>query len=444
MLATAIRKEGHSVDEASDGLQATEKVRKQPYHLVITDLRLPTLSGLDILKTQKEIDPTIPVLIMTAYGTIEEAVEAMKQGAFDFLPKPVDMAHLFLLIGRALEQRRLLLENILLKEEFQRNYGIPKIIGESAAIQVISREIQRVAPTDATVLLTGESGTGKEVFSRAIHQISPRRDKPFVTVNCAAIPHTLIENELFGHEKGSYTGATSRKIGKFELADQGTIFLDEIGELHVSVQAKVLRVIEEQSFERIGGLETIRINTRVVAATNRDLQELVEKKEFREDLFFRLSVFPIHIPPLRERMSDVRLLAQFFVDKFSNDLHRHGLTLSPEAARSLEEYSWPGNVRELQNTIERAVILSDGKQIRPEDLNFAFQNRRSVQDDDLVHMLDLSGSLSEVSARAARSAERLKIRQALELSSWNKTRASELLSISYKTLLNKVKEYGLE
>lgn len=444
MLATAIRKEGHTVDEASDGLQATEKVRKQPYHLVITDLRLPTLSGLDILKTQKEIDPTIPVLIMTAYGTIEEAVEAMKQGAFDFLPKPVDMSHLFLLIGRALEQRRLLLENILLKEEFQRAYGIPKIIGESTAIQTISREIQRVAPTDATVLLTGESGTGKEVFSRAIHQISPRRDKPFVTVNCAAIPHTLIENELFGHEKGSYTGATSRKIGKFELADQGTIFLDEIGELHVSVQAKVLRVIEEQSFERIGGLETIRINTRVVAATNRDLQELVEKKEFREDLFFRLSVFPIHIPPLRERMSDVRLLAQFFVDKFSNDLHRHGLTLSPEAARSLEEYSWPGNVRELQNTIERAVILSDGKQIRPEDLNFAFQNRRALQDDELVHMLDLSGTLSEVSGRASRSAERLKIKQALEISNWNKTRASELLDISYKTLLNKVKEYGLE
>jgi DNA-binding NtrC family response regulator len=444
MLATAIRKEGHSVDEASDGLQATEKVRKQPYHLVITDLRLPTLSGLDILKTQKEIDPTIPVLIMTAYGTIEEAVEAMKQGAFDFLPKPVDMSHLFLLIGRALEQRRLLLENILLKEEFQRTYGIPKIIGESAAIQVISREIQRVAPTDATVLLTGESGTGKEVFSRAIHQISPRRDKPFVTVNCAAIPHTLIENELFGHEKGSYTGATSRKIGKFELADQGTIFLDEIGELHVSVQAKVLRVIEEQAFERIGGLETIRINTRVVAATNRDLQELVEKREFREDLFFRLSVFPIHIPPLRERMSDVRLLAQFFVDKFSKDLHRHGVSLGPEAARALEEYSWPGNVRELQNTIERAVILSDGKQIRPDDLNFAFQNRRTLQDDELVHMLDLSGSLADVSSRATTQAERLKIRQALELSNWNKTRASELLDISYKTLLNKIKEYGLE
>src|SRR5256712_1892569 len=275
-------------------------------------------------------------------------------------------------------------------------------------MQAVSQSIQRVAPTDATVLLTGESGTGKEVFSRAIHQLSQRRDKPFVTANCAAIPHTLIENELFGHETGSYTGAFTRKAGKFELADQGTIFLDEIGELHMSVQAKVLRVIEEQSFERIGGLETIRVDTRVVAATNRDLQDLVGKKEFREDLFFRLSVFPIHIPPLRDRISDVRLLAQFFLEKFSKDLHRQDLQLSPEAARALEEYSWPGNVRELQNTIERAVILSDGKLIRPEDLNFAFQQRK--RSDDFVQFLDLSGSLSDVSARASRAAEKVKLK----------------------------------
>ncbi len=443
MLATAIRKAGYTVDEAADGPIAAEKIRKQPYHLVITDLRLPTLSGLEILRTQKDIDPTIPVLLMTAYGTIEEAVEAMKQGAFDFLPKPVDMSHLFLLIDRALEQRRLLVENILLKEEFQRNYGIPKIIGDSSAIQAVSREIQRVAPTDATVLLTGESGTGKEVFSRAIHQLSPRRDKPFVAVNCAAIPHTLIENELFGHEKGSYTGAVSRKIGKFELADQGTLMLDEIGELHVSVQAKVLRVIEEQAFERIGGLETIRINTRVIAATNRDLHDLVEKREFREDLFFRLSVFPIHIPPLRDRMSDVHLLAQFFVDKFSRELHRHGLTLNAEATEALSNYSWPGNVRELQNTIERAVILSEGNQIRRGDLNFAFQQRKE-SDDSLAHILDLSGSLAEVSSRASKLAEKSKIKQSLELARWNKSQAAEILQVSYKTLLNKVKEYGLE
>ena len=442
MLSTAIKKAGYEVDEAADGNVAADKIRKQPYQLVITDLRLPTLSGIEILKVQKETDATIPVLLMTAYGTIEEAVEAMKQGAFDFVPKPVDISHLLLLIGRAVEQHRLMLENILLKEEYQRVYGIPKIIGDSTAMQGVSQAIQRVAPTDATVLLTGESGTGKEVFSRAIHQLSPRRDKPLVTVNCAAIPHTLIENELFGHEKGSYTGAVGRKAGKFELADQGTMFLDEIGELHISVQAKVLRVIEEQCFERIGGLETIRVNTRVVAATNRDLQDLVSKKEFREDLFFRLSVIPIHIPPLRERISDVRLLAQFFVEKFSKDLHRQTLQLTPEAARALENYSWPGNVRELQNTIERAVILSDGKTVRREDLNFAFQDRKRPE--DFAHSLDLSGSLSEVSGRAASAAEKIKIKQVLELSNWNKTHAAELLDVSYKTLLNKVKEYELE
>jgi len=442
MLSTAIRKAGYTVDEAADGNPAVEKLRKQPYQLVITDLRLPTLSGLDILQIQKEIDSTIPVLLMTAHGSIEEAVSAMKHGAFDFLTKPVDISYLMLLINRAVEQRRLMLENIILKEEFQRAYGIPQIIGDSPAIQTVSQAIQRVAPTEATVLLTGESGTGKEVFSRAIHRLSSRRDKPFVTVNCAAIPHSLIENELFGHEKGSYTGAFTRKVGKFEVADQGTMFLDEIGELHISVQAKVLRVIEEQAFERIGGLETIHVNTRVVAATNRDLQDLVAKKEFREDLFFRLSVIPIHIPPLRERLSDVRLLAQFFVDKFSKELHRQELQLSAEAIRALEEYPWPGNVRELQNTIERAVILSDGKTIRAEDLNFAFQARR--ESDDFVQFFDLTGSLTDVSSRASRAAEKTKIKQALELSAWNKTQAAELLDVSYKTLLNKVKEYELE
>ena len=442
MLATAIKKLGYAVDEANDGPVAIEKIRKRPYHLVITDLRLPNLSGLEVLRAQREVDATIPVLIMTAFGTIEEAVEAIKDGAFDFLTKPVDISHLSLLIERALQHRILQLENTLLKEEAQERYGIPRIIGESAAILRVSSDIQRVAPTDATVLLTGESGTGKEVFSRAIHQLSPRRDKPFVTVNCAAIPDTLIENELFGHERGSYTGATARKAGKFELADQGTIFLDEIGELHISVQAKVLRVIEEQSFERIGGLETLRVNTRVIAATNRNLQEQVERKEFRQDLFFRLSVFPIHIPPLRERTSDLRLLAQFFVEKFARDLHRQGLRLSPEAEHAIDNYSWSGNVRELQNTIERAVILTDGKQIELRNLNFAFQRPSTF--DDFAHVFDLSGTLADVAGRATRTAERAKLRQVLEITNWNRTKAAEMLEVSYKTLLSKVKEYELE
>ncbi len=291
------------------------------------------------------------------------------------------------------------------------------------------------------VLLTGESGTGKEVFSRAIHQLSRRQDKPFVTVNCAAIPSNLIENELFGHEKGAYTGAFGRKIGKFEHADQGTIFLDEIGELEIGVQAKVLRVIEEQVFERIGGLETLHVDTRIIAATNRDLQKMVEEKRFREDLFFRLSVFPIPIPPLRSRPPDIPLLARFFVDKFCAQLHRPSLELAPAAIEAMEAYNWPGNVRELQNTIERAVILAEGAELGSDSLHFAFRRRRGNEGD--AGRLDLTGTLSDVVDRVSRAAESAKIRQALELVGWNKTRAAEALGVSYKTLLNKVKAYGL-
>lgn len=441
MLATALRQAGHTVDEAASGDRAAERIRQKPYHLVVTDLRLPSLSGLALLRIQNEIDPTIPVLIMTGYGTIEEAVAAMKDGAFDFVQKPVDIPHFMLLVERALERRRLVLENILLKEEYQRHYGIPRIIGESASIQAVTREIQRVAQTDATVLLTGESGTGKEVFSRAIHQLSGRRDKPFVAVNCAAIPHTLIENELFGHEKGAYTGAGARKIGKFELADQGTVFLDEIGELDISVQAKILRIIEEQAFERIGGLDTIQIDTRIVAATNQDLIKLAEERRFREDLFFRLSVFPIHIPPLRERPSDIWHLAQFFLDKFARELNRNGLHMDEDARRALEEYSWPGNVRELQNCIERAAILTDGLQIRRPDLSFAFQAQPQPVNDP---GFDITGSLNEATQRAVELVERAKIRQSMELAGWNKTKAAASLGVSYKTLLNKIRAYGLE
>ena len=441
MLVTALERAGYHVEAAADGHEAAELLRKRPFQLVVSDLRLPRVSGIELLKIQKDVDANVPVLIMTAYGTIEEAVEAMKQGAFDFIAKPVDISHLLLLVERALEQRSLVLENALLKEEFQLAYGIPTIIGESGAIKEVGREIQQVAPTEATVLLTGESGTGKEVFSRAIHQLSKRKDKPFVTVNCAAIPSNLIENELFGHEKGAYTGAFGRKIGKFEHADKGTIFLDEIGELDIGVQAKVLRVIEEQIFERIGGLDSLHVDTRIIAATNRDLQSMVEEKRFREDLFFRLSVFPIPIPPLRSRPRDIPLLARFFVDKFCAQLHRPGLELGPAAIEAMEAYDWPGNVRELQNTIERAVILAEGTELGPDSLHFAFRRKRRTKRG--ADGLDLTGTLRDVVNRVSRAAESAKIRQALERVGWNKTRAAEELGVSYKTLLNKVKDYGL-
>ena len=441
MLVTALGRAGYHVEAAADGQKAAELLRKRPFHLIVSDLRLPHVSGIELLKIQKDVDANVPVLIMTAYGTIEEAVEAMKQGAFDFIAKPVDISHLLLLVERALAQRSLVLENALLKEEFQSAYGIPTIIGESAAIKEVGREIQQVAPTEATVLLTGESGTGKEVFSRAVHQLSKRKDKPFVTVNCAAIPSNLIENELFGHEKGAYTGAFGRKIGKFEHADKGTIFLDEIGELDIGVQAKVLRVVEEQIFERIGGLDSLHVDTRIIAATNRDLQNMVEEKRFREDLFFRLSVFPIPIPPLRSRPRDIPLLARFFVDKFCVQLHRSRLELAPAAIEAMEAYDWPGNVRELQNTIERAVILAEGAELGADSLHFAFRRKRGGKRG--ADGLDLTGTLSDVVARVSRAAESAKIRQALERVGWNKTRAAEELGVSYKTLLNKVKDYGL-
>ncbi len=304
------------------------------------------------------------------------------------------------------------------------------------------RQIGQVSATDATVLLAGESGTGKEVFSRAIHLLGKRRDRPFVTVNCAAIPAELIENELFGHEKGAYTGASERKIGKFEYADQGTIFLDEIGDLDISVQAKILRVIEDRIFERIGGLKPIQVDTRIIAATNRDLKKLVAEKAFREDLFFRLSVVPIEVPPLRKRLTDIPILARFFVDKFAGELHRPPIELSDEALAAMEAYSWPGNVRELQNSIERAVILSEGRVIGADDLSFAFVTVPSDGSGQLGE-LDLAGSLGDVGRRATRAVESAKIRQVLERTKWNKTQAAKLLGVSYKTLLNKIKRYEL-
>ena len=300
-----------------------------------------------------------------------------------------------------------------------------------------------MAPTDATVLLQGESGTGIELFAHAIHQLSPRAKHSFVAVNCAAIPETLVENELFGHERGSYTGADSKAIGNFELADKGTIFLDEIGELPLQVQSKILRILEAKSFERIGGVQTHEVDIRIVAATNRDLQEAVLQKKFREDLFFRLSVFPIVIPPLRERQGDLKLLAEYFLKKFSQEFKKEGITLSVAALKIMEDYNWPGNIRELQNCIERAVIMNEGDEIFPEDLHLAFY-RLNEASSALPEGFDLSGSLSEAGLRAVAMVEKAKISHALRQANWNKTKTAQALGVGYKTLLNKIKEYGLE
>jgi DNA-binding NtrC family response regulator len=441
MLKETVEAEGLEGEVVSSGSDATRRLAEgRRYFAVLTDLRLPGADGIAVLKQARESDPDCPVIVMTAFATIDNAVEAMKLGAYDFVQKPIDVDHLLIVLRRCREHRELLHENLLLKEEFQRRYGLPAIVGESPRIVEVSQEIQRVAPTDSTVLVQGESGTGKELFARAIHQLSRRRDRPFVAINCAAIPSTLIENELFGHEKGSFTGATARQIGKFELADTGTIFLDEIGELGADVQSKILRVLQERRFERIGGNAPVDVDIRVICATNRDLGEDVRTGRFREDLFFRVNVFPVTIPPLRARKEDIDALTDFFVVRIARELGKPGLRISDSARALLRAYEWPGNIRELENCIERAGILCDRNTIEDRDLKLV--PLRASADEALREALDLSGTLSEAGERALRSIERLKIADALR-SSPNRTEAAALLGIAPRTLAAKMKELGM-
>jgi len=439
VLRMTLEAAGYSVTEAADARAAIDEIARVPHKIVLTDLRMPNGSGIDVLRAAKAADNEVPVILMTAYGSIDEAVQAMKDGAQDFLQKPVDSNHLLLLVERALEQSRLRNENLLLREEWSKRYGFPRIIGESESIKRSVAETQRVAQTDATVLLLGESGTGKELFARAVHHLSNRRDKPFVAINCAAIPETLIENELFGHERGAFTGAGERRLGKFELAAGGTVFLDEIGELPLAVQGKLLRAIEEKAVDRIGGKSPIPVDVRVVAATNKDLRAAVEHGEFRGDLFFRLAVFPIDIPALCERGDDVVLLARHFAAQLGKELRGREARLSDSSITAISLHNWPGNVRELENSIERACILSDGSELEPHDLGLATDDRA----DAAALGVNLSGSLSEATERVVRLVERQKIVEALTAHDGNKTRAAEALGVSYKTLLTKIKEYNL-
>src|SRR6184192_284321 len=439
VLRLTLEHAGYSVTEAADAREAINEIGRVPHKIVLTDLRMPNGSGLDVLRAARSMDGEAPVIVMTAYGSIDEAVQAMKDGAHDFLQKPVDSNHLLLLVERALEQARLRTENLLLREEWSKRYGFPRIIGESDAIKRAVGETQRVAQTEATVLLLGESGTGKELFARAVHHLSVRRDKAFVAINCAAIPETLIENELFGHERGAFTGAGDRRLGKFELASGGTVFLDEIGELPLAVQGKLLRAIEEKSIDRIGGKASIPVDVRIVAANNKDLRAAVDNGEFRGDLFFRLAVFPIEIPPLRERDEDVVLLARSFAAQLGKELRGREVTLSDASIAALHTHNWPGNVRELQNSIERACILADSPELQPGDLGFGNDDTSDAK----AIGFDLSGTLNEVTSRATQIVERQKIQVVLAECEGNKARAAEVLSVSYKTLLTKIRDYNL-
>ncbi|MBI3484470.1 MAG: sigma-54-dependent Fis family transcriptional regulator [Acidobacteria bacterium] len=446
MLRKALERMGYAVEDAPDGNSAVTKIRARRFLVVLTDLKLPGLSGIDVLREVKDADSGIPVILMTAYGSIEEAVTAMKEGAFDFIQKPVDLDHLKLLMERAARQQELLRENLILREEYAARYGFPRIVGEHESMKQSSQQVQRVAAADSTVLLLGESGTGKELFARAIHHLSRRRDKPFVALNCAAIPEGLVENELFGHEKGAYTGAGARKIGKLEMAQGGTFFLDEIGDLPPAIQAKLLRVLEERCFERVGGTQAIEVDVRVVTATNKNLREAVAQKQFREDLYFRIATVPIEIPPLRERGDDVLLLAEHFLERYRREFGKPALCFSDDASAQLQSYPWPGNVRELQNTIERAAILADSDALDAAALQLpaARPTAAQVPADMLDESFSWEGTLEEVTSRATQHIERFLIEAALRKCKWNKTRAAEKLGVSYKTLLSKMKTLGVE
>jgi DNA-binding NtrC family response regulator len=439
MLKETMEAEGYHPLIARDGMEGIRKIKEGKIDVVLTDLKIPKKDGMEVLRAAKEENPLLPVIMMTAFGTVDVAVKAIKEGAFDFITKPFDTDHLLHLIKKAVENQRLMTENILLKEEFSSLIGMPKIIGKSEKILEVAKKIQKVAPAKTTVLLLGESGTGKDLFARAIHCLSPRNDYPFVPINCAAIPKELLESELFGHERGAFTGAEARKLGKFELADKGTIFLDEIGEMDLSLQAKIMRVIQEGEIERVGGLKTIPVDVRVIAATNKNIERAVSEGAFREDLYYRLSVFPVTIPSLRERAEDIPLLVDFFINKYCAEMKTPVKEISKEVLDMMMNHPWKGNIRELENTVERAIILSDGRTIMPEHISLS-----PVAVKPSMEMLRMDGTLEDAAKGALRLAETQRIRKALQETKGNKSRAAELLDVSYKTLLTKIKEYGID
>ena len=410
MLDRALSGEGHVVETAADGETALHLLATRQYDLVLTDLKLPGQSGIDVLRGSRKLNPGLPVVVLTAYGTVHTAVEAMKEGAVDFLEKPVEIDDLFRLVAAVAGETA--------AEDSFSVAGGPTIVGAHPKVRTALRLLERVARTDSTVLLTGESGTGKELFARALHALSPRREGPFVAVNCAAIPETLMENELFGHERGAFTGAHRRQPGRFEVAKSGTLLMDEIGELPLAVQAKVLRVLEERTFERVGGSQTLHADVRLVAATNRNLAAMAEAGGFREDLFYRLEVFPIELPALRDRPSDIPLLAQYLLDRLAERQKSSRRQLTDDALELLESHPWPGNVRQLANVLERAMIVGEGLRLGAAELR---------------PLLSALGSGND----------RQRICEALTQADGDKHQAAGSLGISYRTLQRRIKEYDL-
>jgi two-component system NtrC family response regulator len=432
LVSGYLKKQGYEVFAAGGGEQALEIFRREPMQLILTDQRMPDLSGLDLLKAVRSINPETQVIVMTAYGNVETAVEAMKDGAADYLTKPLNLEELRQKIQRIVEQHRLYAENRALREELKSRHRIEGIIGESGQMVDVISLARRVAASEATVLIRGESGTGKELIAKAIHYASPRAARPLVRVNCAALPENLLESELFGHEKGSFTGAIAARKGRFELADTGTLFLDEIGDLPLHLQAKLLRVLQEREFERVGSSQTIKVNVRILSATHRDLESLMRAGQFREDLYYRLNVVTILVPPLRERRQDLPAFMDHFLKLFAD---KNGKTLrgfSREARDALLRYDYPGNVRELENLVERAVVLCRSEVIGRGDLPLTLEEPDAL-DEPQTQL-----------AAAVEGLERRMIKEALKRADGVQTRAADLLGITERALRYKLKKYGLQ
>jgi len=434
----------YEVMTAGDGEQALEVVKSRDVALLVTDLKMPGMNGMTLLHEAHRIYPDLPVVIMTAYGTVEGAVQAMKEGAVDYILKPVKMEEMEILIEKTLSVRRLQDENRSLRQELQSVYGSTSIVGNHPAIQKVIQLISQVAGTKATVLVQGESGTGKEIVARAIHYQSDRASKSFVVINCAAIPSNLLESELFGHEKGAFTGAIKTKKGRLELADQGTLFLDEIGEMPKELQVKILRVLEEQKFQRVGGIEDVEVDNRIIAATNKDLKQAVEAGAFRDDLFYRLNVITISIPPLRERKEDIPLLVDYFLEKHRKVFKSRAAGVSDEALKLLVEYSWPGNVRELENTLVRAMILCGSEMIQPGDLPEELGREGMKEEWKLpADREELKQMKKEAQQKAKGEIEKRFILEALRQGGGNVMRSAEMVGMDRRQFQNLLRKYGI-
>ena len=427
-----LSRDGNRVEVAEDGSKGLSLLGTESFDLVILDLKMPGLSGMEVLKRIKEDDPEVVVIVITGYATVESAVEAMKRGAYDFIPKPFTPDSLRVIVKRALDRRELALENVLLRDELKAGFEPGVIIGQSKSMKEVEQLVQKVGPTDTTVLISGESGTGKELVARAIHRYSGRTDKPFVAVDCGSLVESLFESELFGHVKGSFTGATATKYGRFELANGGTLFFDEIGNLSINIQTKLLRVLQEREITKVGSSQVIKVDVRIVAATNNHLQKAVKGETFREDLFYRLSVVPITLPALCERRDDIPLLASYFLQKYNKKRKKNIRAISDRAMKALFEYDWPGNVRELENAIERAVVLAEDDVISPSELLYYGLSAETPSRSDTGK----SQRLVDV--------EKEHIAKTLKMLNGHRGKTAERLGIDRKTLRSKLKKYGME